>query len=158
MTMTDSLAEDIDDLTRQVWQSVFDLDLAPEEPGATPDVHASVQIIGGWHGAVSVRLTGDLARIVASSMFEMPDDDLTRDEIDDAVGEVANMIGGNIKSLLPGPSQLSLPTVGFGDEPPHFPGTVLAEHVAYTIAGQPFVVDVHAGPIEPEVGSEEVLP
>ena len=29
----------------------------------------------------------------------------------DAVGEMANVVGGNVKSLLPGPSTLALPIV-----------------------------------------------
>ena len=32
----------------------------------------------------------------------------------DAVGELANMVGGNIKALMPGSCQLSLPTVAEG--------------------------------------------
>ena len=35
-------------------------------------------------------------------------------DIADALGEIANVIGGNLKSTLPGPSLLSLPVVTTG--------------------------------------------
>ena len=47
-------------------------------------------------------------------MFGMEPDEVSADEVADAVGELTNMVGGNIKSLLPEPSLLSLPTVSRG--------------------------------------------
>ncbi|MBJ7359171.1 hypothetical protein, partial [Nocardioides sp.] len=32
-------------------------------------------------------------------------------ELSDVIGEFANIVGGNVKSLMPGPSTLSLPLV-----------------------------------------------
>lgn len=139
------MTHDIDDLTRQVWENVLgqSVELAALN-GTCPNVTSSVQIMGAWTGTVSLRMTTELATVIAGSMFEMEADELGQEEIDDAVGEMANMIGGNVKSLLPGPSQLSMPTVSGGEEPPHFPGTVLGEHLEYEVAGQPFTVSVLA--------------
>lgn len=63
-------------------------------------------------------------------MFEIGVDDVDDGEVADAFGELANMIGGNLKCLLPEPSQLSLPTVSLGAA--HVvtvPGAGLLEHV-----------------------------
>ena len=37
---------------------------------------------------------------------------LDDEDIDDALGELANVVGGNVKAVLPGPSALGLPEVG----------------------------------------------
>ena len=34
------------------------------------------------------------------------------DEIEDALGELANVVGGNVKAVLAGPSVLGLPEIG----------------------------------------------
>jgi chemotaxis protein CheX len=41
-------------------------------------------------------------------------DELADSDIADAVGELANIVGGNVKSLLPPPTTLSLPVVAWG--------------------------------------------
>ncbi|TIC83622.1 chemotaxis protein CheX [Nocardioides sp. GY 10113] len=48
-------------------------------------------------------------------MLAMGDDEPLDDaDLADAVGELVNMVGGSLKSILPGPSALSLPTVAAG--------------------------------------------
>ena len=37
---------------------------------------------------------------------------LEDEDVEDAFGEIANVVGGSIKAALPGPSGLSLPQVG----------------------------------------------
>jgi hypothetical protein len=41
---------------------------------------------------------------------------LDDEEIADALGELANVVGGNVKAVLPGPSTLGLPEVGAAPE------------------------------------------
>ena len=36
----------------------------------------------------------------------------TSEDVDDGLGELANVVGGNVKAVLPGPSVLGLPEVG----------------------------------------------
>ena len=42
---------------------------------------------------------------------------LDDEDVDDALGELANVVGGNVKAVLPGPSVLGLPEVGTAPEP-----------------------------------------
>jgi chemotaxis protein CheX len=77
---------------------------------------ASVQFAGGWEGAVVVGSDIAFGRETAAAMFDIEADDVTDDEIADALGELANMIGGNVRPLLPGAETLSLPTVVRGDD------------------------------------------
>ena len=57
-------------------------------------------------------------------MFGSAPDVVTDAEVVDALGELTNMIGGNVKSLLPAPSQLSLPMVSDSVWPTTVPGSV----------------------------------
>jgi len=66
-----------------------------------------------------------------------PDEDVA-----DAVGELVNMIGGNVKSLMPGPSVLSLPVVAAG-RVARPSDSVEACRLDATWAGSPLVVSVH---------------
>ena len=136
------LATDIEDVTCQVWSNVLAIDALIDAPVGNDDttVSSSVHIIGEWTGAVTLRMTDELATLIASTMFELGTDDLSDGDIDDAVGEMANMIGGNIKSLLPGPAQLSMPAVSRGAAAPNFPGSRAVEHLDFGIEGQRFSV------------------
>ena len=111
--------DDVQMIVEEVWTSFLGADepLLPAAPDElTVGWSAAVTVTGEWHGMVSVELATDLAEQVARRMLAVPDDVLgTEDEdIADAVGELVNMIGGNVKSLMPGPSVLSLPLVAAG--------------------------------------------
>ncbi len=69
---------------------------------------------------VTCSKTGSLD--VASALFEMPVDEVTQDEVGDALGELVNVLGGNVKSVLPAPSTMSLPRIAAVDQG-HWPGT-----------------------------------
>lgn len=136
--------DDIRSVTQQVWESVLGRDAAagaPDPDGSRLQVEACVHITGGWEGTVSVATSDALARGLTEEMFGMSSGEASDAEILDANGEMANMIGGNIKALMPGPSQLSLPTVAHG-APMAFPGTTVAVTDCFDVDGEPFVVTV----------------
>ncbi|MGD9957511.1 MAG: chemotaxis protein CheX [Candidatus Nanopelagicales bacterium] len=70
-----------------------------------------VEISGGWFGRVSVETTDEGAFALASQMLDVPVDDLSDADLVDAVGELANIVGGSVKSCVEGHSTLSLPAV-----------------------------------------------
>ncbi len=70
-----------------------------------------VEISGGWAGRVSVETTDLGAAAIASQMLDVPADDLSEADLVDAVGELANIVGGSVKSCVDGHSTLSLPAV-----------------------------------------------
>ena len=129
--MTDEVlptADDLDNIAEQVW-SAFLADgseavVDSAEPVTTPaELAASVAIVGAFDGHVVVMSTRDGSREVASALFELPADELTADEVGDALGELANVLGGNVKSMLPAPSTMSLPRIAV-TEHGLWPGTV----------------------------------
>jgi chemotaxis protein CheX len=113
-------AEDVIAITRQVWSSFLGLELTAL-PGAAvtdePVMSAVVHISGEWEGAVQLDCPLRHGVVAAGLMFSADPDSLSEEEACDAVGELANIVSGNVKSLLPAPSALSLPSVTTGDAP-----------------------------------------
>ena len=141
--------EDLLEVVSATWSSFLGDEsaslLRPNDDVATPDERASgcVTIRGGWNGAVILELSPRLARVAASGLFGTPEDALEAEEIGDAVGELVNVVGGNVKGMLPGPSELSLPsvTVGTGFSV-HVPHAAAALRVGFSWCGEPLVVRV----------------
>ncbi len=103
-----------------IWSTMLGIEISPLEEGlylpSETTMTACVQITGAWLGAVMVECPIEMAQRVASIMFGMPEDELDPNMLQDAMGEVANMVGGGYKSLLPEPSNLSLPAVTEGKD------------------------------------------
>jgi chemotaxis protein CheX len=141
-------SQEINDLVGDIWGSVLGIPAAPtsldarvEEPRLTGFVH----IHGDWEGTVTVDCPMGLATQAAAAMFAMEIDDLSKDEIDDALGEITNMTGGGIKSMLPGSCKLSLPTVVQGKGfTVRVRGTEEVHELCYSAAGSWMVVRVLA--------------
>jgi len=113
------LEAEVIELTRTVWETALAMGIEPVEddhhpPDGDETVSACVHISGGWNGSVILSCPSTLGIAIAAAMFELEHDEVDDELLHDAVGEVANMIGGNVKGLVPGPSQLSLPTVATG--------------------------------------------
>lgn len=140
--------DDIRDIVTNICTSLLDMPVeavapVPERPEHAHAYTSSVQITGAWEGAVSVDFTDALARKMTEAMFGMGDGEAARDEIVDALGEVANVAGGNVKALLPAPAQLSMPSVTEGiGYVVRVPGTTIANHVGFNCAGESLVVTV----------------
>jgi chemotaxis protein CheX len=146
--MTLLSSETIADLTQEVWNALLAEDRGPLVPDEVTgeDVVAVVTISGEWSGTVCVSCSRLAARNAASAMFGLEDAELTAEEIDDAVGELVNVVGGNIKSLVPGPSVLGLPTVLEGS-PVQLPTHLeLAHEVRFSWIAEPVVVSVWTDP------------
>lgn len=112
-----------EEVIEQITQSVFATMLGfepvrvDEPPPADPELLlASVHLAGQWTGSVVLGLPPEVALAVAAAMLGLPAADVTGNDQNDVAAELANMIGGNLKSLLPGPSFLSLPTIISGRE------------------------------------------
>ena len=102
-----------------------------------------VPISGAWDGAVAVQCSDQLARQVATTMFGLSADEITVAELQDALGELTNMTGGNIKALLPEPCQLGLPVVVEGaDYRFRLPGSAPVVRSAFRVGDEEVVVTV----------------
>lgn len=140
---------DITSIAQDVWSSFLQMELEPHPLGAeSPPLDGrtmtgTVHVSGAWQGSVFVQVPCDLAQACAEAMFAADPGSLTADEVCDALGELTNMVGGNIKSLLPAPSKLSIPSVAEGESyTVRIPGAVLLEKVALVCVAGPLHISV----------------
>jgi len=137
---------DIVVIAQDIWASFLDLPLEPV-PADTVDISA-MPMVGGvvtvheaWSGAVQLECSADFAAMAAQRMFAAGGG-VTRLELDDALGELTNMIGGNIKSLLPAPSHLSLPSVTHTVGLASVRGFTPLSRVAFLAAAEPIFITI----------------
>jgi chemotaxis protein CheX len=95
----------------------------PGEPVTDP-VSSWVDVVGPWTGSVVLTTGRRTAEELTRALLREHSPEVLEDEdVADAFGEIANVVGGNVKAALPGSSGLSLP--GVGDAPaPRNPGDV----------------------------------
>ncbi|WP_435768362.1 chemotaxis protein CheX [Nocardioides sp. SYSU DS0651] len=115
--------DDVRSVTEDVWSALLG-DSEPLLPRAVPadapfDAagawSAAVTVSGGWQGVVTLELEEQAARRLTAEMLAIPAvDEVSDGDVADAVGELVNMVGGNLKGIMPGPSDLSLPAVAAG--------------------------------------------
>lgn len=111
-------------------------------PGELPaDVLSSwVDVVGPWTGSV-VLTTGreTAAGLTRALLRESAPAVLDDEDVADAFGEIANVVGGNVKAALPGPSALSLPDVGSA---PHVRNPADVCRIDVLWRGQPLSISV----------------
>lgn len=113
--MTEVLARDLLEVVESVWTLTLGfealLPLGSRPPPAQSTWCGCIRVGGAWNGLVKLSMSEALTRRAAAVMFGAPAEGLTHAELTDALAEITNMTGGNVKALLPGPSRLSLPHV-----------------------------------------------
>lgn len=139
---------DLAQLTDAVFSATIDAAATPvtaagEIGGRT--VIAVVHISGGWEGTVAIQVPMSLASRIARAMFRLGDEGPSDADIHDAVGEVANMVGGGFKARLGLDCCLSLPTVVDGNDCVYcVPGAHLEDQLWLISAGDRFSVSILA--------------
>jgi chemotaxis protein CheX len=146
--MTSLTSEAVAEITQEIWSALLSAECTPLLAGDVTgqDLVAVTEISGEWNGTVCLSCSQTAARNATAVMFGMSDDELTPADITDAVGELVNVVGGNIKSLVPGPSVLSIPTVSEAHLvrlPSHLE---LAQEVRFAWMAEPIVVTVWTEP------------
>jgi len=141
--------EDIVKIESEIWSSILGLEI---EHGLDDDVEilhgvksliGCIQITGAWEGAVTLFCPEPLARKATSAMFEMSEEEVGDEEIQDALGELTNMTAGNIKILLPEGCTLSMPSVAEGtDYKLTVPGGKILIQTGFKHTNDPFLVTV----------------
>ena len=146
----------------ETWLALLGIDevLVPVPAEESEDsLSAWVEVTGPWTGAVVLTCGRATAEELSRTLLRGgPDEPVGSEDVADAMGELANVVGGNIKALLPTPSVLGLP--GVGKRPPRAAvGDTCS--VALLWRGQPVSVSVcgagrdGAAPDESERGTDQ---
>jgi hypothetical protein len=148
-------------IAEEAWSAlVGDEEFLVPLPGGLPDdaVSSWVEIVGPWNGAVVLTTGRSTAEEIARCLLaEHAPPVLDVEDVEDAMGELANVVGGNVKAVLPGPSVLGLPEVGTAPEPGLPADTCRVDllwrgqSLTITVQGSAGVLDQHNPPFKNEV-------
>jgi chemotaxis protein CheX len=111
----------VQSIVQEAWSALIGEDefLVPL-PGGLPDdaISSWVEVLGPWNGAVVLTCGRTTAEELSRCLLaEHAPPVLDAEDVVDGLGELANVVGGNVKAVLPGPSVLGLPEVGSAPEP-----------------------------------------
>lgn len=109
-----TLSDELTEIVRNVFETMMGLEVAATDMPwfHHPDrLTAAVQLSGAWSGAVLLECDRALACRLAGAFLSMAEPAEVDDMVRDVVGELTNMIGGNLKCALSDGIQLSTPVV-----------------------------------------------
>ncbi|OLB78084.1 MAG: chemotaxis protein CheX [Actinobacteria bacterium 13_2_20CM_2_71_6] len=147
--MSDQTTPTVDNLreiAEQVWSAYLDPEgirplMLGETSEASSGVSASVSLTGAWHGHVVVTCSSEAARNAAAAFLAMETTEVSDEDMTDVMGELANIVGGNVKSMLPAATAVSLPHVVTGAAN-RFPTTRQICELAGTWLDEPFSISM----------------
>ena len=110
----------VQSIAQEAWSALIgDDEFLVPLPGGLPDdaVSSWVEVVGPWTGAVVLTCGRATAEQLARCLLaEHAPPVLDADDVADGMGELANVVGGNVKAVLPGPAVLGLPEYGAAPE------------------------------------------
>jgi len=105
----------LSDLTNEVWTGLIGLEARHGDTAVFgirgPELRAKVDISGAWSGTLSLRMSSRLATRLAARMLARTELETSPAHARDVLGELAHVLAGNVKAVLPGPSLVSMPRV-----------------------------------------------
>jgi chemotaxis protein CheX len=118
------LSEKMIAATQEIFSTMVMMDVTAEAPGQLPpsplteSISGVVGLAGTHKGALAIHLPYPVAMAITGSFLGMEVTEINGD-VEDAVGELANMLGGNVKAILSEKGRdidLGLPTTVSGRE------------------------------------------
>lgn len=137
--------EDLEQIAATVFSTMLGLDFQtqgspPQCPPAPGALTAKIRLEGAWQGEVLLHCLEAQAKEFAARFLGTPLPEEVNDDVRDVLGELANMIAGNLKCTLRPGIRLSRPRVDDGSSGgPGISGTLICE-LGFQTAGGPFWV------------------
>jgi chemotaxis protein CheX len=100
---------DVEHMMSEIWAEMLGVAPRREESEFTAAFVAWIEVSESWVGAIKLECSLELARHGAARMFGVDAADVVRDDMDEVVKELVNVIGGNFKAIVSEQSVLSLP-------------------------------------------------
>jgi CheY-specific phosphatase CheX len=108
------LADELDQTVATIFQTMMGLDVKPVTTQWLPEpqrVAATIHFAGNWSGVLVLEVNRSHACLFAARFLSIEEPEAVDDDVRDVLGELANMIGGNLKSTLAPGAVLSIPEV-----------------------------------------------
>lgn len=109
--------------TVDIFDTMLSMKMEPLETSSELEGHhivGSVSFAGEIMGNIKIDVTREFGRLMAAEMLGMDVDELDDEEdVHDVIGEVSNMVGGDLKSRLCDagfPCELSIPSITSGSD------------------------------------------
>ena len=109
--------EDLETVARSVFTSMMGLEIWPSDqpcPASAGLLTAAVYFTGEWAGATFVHCDPQPACGFAGRFLGFPAPEAVDNDVRDVIGELANMIAGNLKCTLSPGIRVSIPSVTEG--------------------------------------------
>lgn len=106
------LKHEIERIVSDVWRISPAMQIKPIEKPRWAEGNRCVEIetTGEWQGKLLLELDSELADAIARYMYGLQRQDaLQPQQVEDATKEMVNVLGGNLKSVLPFECQLGIP-------------------------------------------------
>jgi chemotaxis protein CheX len=116
---TETCETAMDQVVTHVFESMLHTTVTPVPAaprGAGELLTSTLHFSGAWTGATLLEITRDQALAFTGQLLDMTPPTSIDDDVLDAMGELVNMIGGNLKTILPSGVELSLPAVVRGGD------------------------------------------
>jgi chemotaxis protein CheX len=121
------LSEYVINATREVFSTMVMMEPADDFPLKEPITHFKCSITGmvgfagTYSGVISMHCPLHLAKKITGAMLGMEENEIDEggEDLNDAIGEIANMLGGSVKMILSKGGldvKLSIPTVIAGED------------------------------------------
>lgn len=111
--------EDAIRVVQDVFRTMLGIEVEPVVVIWPPEedlINVAVHYAGAWKGALLLECTRTQACAFTGRLLDMEPPEEINDDVRDAVGELANMIAGNLKPVLPPGVALSMPTLVEGTD------------------------------------------
>lgn len=118
------LQKNITDATKEIFETMIMLDITPGDPleksvnSFKCSVSGVIGLAGSCQGMLAIHTPDSVAKAITSSFLGMDVDEVDED-VTDAIGELANMLAGNIKMVLDEAGKdvtVSIPSCIHGEE------------------------------------------
>lgn len=140
--------EEVVSIVQSIFSTMLGLEVSPVDDSSLPRrdrITASVYLEGAWKGAVYLECGTTQACAFAAGFLGIDPPLQVDDDVRDVMGELANMIGGNVKSTMGADVRLSLPSVIEGsDYELRICGSAVLDRVAFQFDSGHFWVTIVA--------------
>jgi len=112
-------ASDLAEIVQSVFATMVNLEIDPSSEPWSPDgnrLTSAVHLSGDWNGVVLLECDRRQACAFAAHFLSIDVPQAVDDTVRDVLGELANMIGGNLKCVVGHGMTLSMPSVVEGGD------------------------------------------